>query len=185
MTLKPNYVRGFLAAWGFFFLIVLALSSASWFLARGHGDWPETLATAVHGGAFLGFGVCVMFTPREIKWDNDRIRLRVIFPKSGDYNWQQLQAYSPWGGRFSTFLLKFEGMQSYQIVPVCFRIEDWKAFQSFLRTQFPRKRDLDLVWSDTDPNKKEMTICANHPPLPMPGKRHVINQRRPSGLPGF
>ncbi len=85
-----------------------------------------------------------MFTPREISWDEEKISLRVNFPKSGDYVWRQLEAYSTWGGRFGNFLLKLEGTQSYQIAPVCFPAEDWKAFQSFLRTRFPEKKT--WVW---------------------------------------
>jgi len=105
-----------------------------------HIRWEEILQTAAIGAAFLGVGVCVMFTPREIIWDEDGISLRVIFPRSGEYTWRQLEAYSTWGGRFSAFLLKLEGMQSYQIVPVCFRAKEWQAFQSFLRTRFPEKK---------------------------------------------
>jgi len=144
MTLKPNYIRGFLKAALFFFGFLTFISGVIPLLQGKQVDWPGILSFAVFGGAFLGVGACVMFTPREITWDEDKVSLRVIFPKSGEYTWRQLEAYSTWGGRFSTFLLKFEGMQSYQIVPVCFRVEDWKAFQSFLRTRYPEKKT--WVW---------------------------------------
>lgn len=144
MTLKPNYLRGFLTTvlwvWG----LILVFSGGIPYLQGHHVDWSGIVGAAVIGGAFLGVGVCVMFTPREISWDEEKISLRVNFPKSGEYTWRQLEAYSTWGGRFGTFLLKLEGMQSYQIVPVCYRPEDWKAFQSFLRTRFPEKKT--WVW---------------------------------------
>lgn len=140
MTLKPNYLRGFvttvLCVWG----VILILSGGVPFLQGRHVDWSGVFASAVIGGAFIGIAVCLIFTPREIQWDEDGISLRVMFPKSGDYTWRQFEAYSPWSRRFSTFLLKLEGMQSYQIIPVCFRADEWKAFQSFLRTRFPEKR---------------------------------------------
>ena len=140
MTLKPNYLRGFamtvLWVWGLILIFSVGIPS----LQGRHVDWSGVVASAVIGGAFLGVAVCVMFTPREIKWDDDGISLRVVFPKSGNYTWRQLEAYSTWGSRFSTILLKFEGMQSYQIVPACFRAEEWKAFQSLLRTRHPEKK---------------------------------------------
>ena len=140
MTLKPNYFRGLamtmLWVWG----AILILSGAIPYFQGHHVDWANVFAPAIIGGPFLGLGVCVMFTPREIRWNEEGISLRVFFPKSGDYTWRQLEAYSTWGGRYSTFLLKLEGVQSYQIVPVCFRPEEWKVFQSFLRARFPEKK---------------------------------------------
>ena len=140
MTLKPNYVRGFLRTLGYFAVLIMFFCGVIPFLQHHQVDWSGTVSMAMFGGGFLAVGVCVMFTPREISWDEDRISLRVNFPKSGEYTWQQLEAYSIWSGRFSTFLLKLEGMQSYQIVPACFSTADWKAFQTFLRTRYPEKK---------------------------------------------
>jgi hypothetical protein len=140
MTLKPNYLSGFLKTVGWFFVLIVLMSGVIPYFRDQPVDWSEIASIALFGSAFLGVGVCVMFTPREISWDEEKISLRVNFPKSGEYTWRQLEAYSTWGGRFGTFLLKFEGMQSYQIVPACFRSEDWKTFQSFLRTRFPEKK---------------------------------------------
>jgi hypothetical protein len=144
MTLKPNYLRGFLVTVFWISGLILVFQGAIPSLQGKPVAWEEVLQVAALGGLFMGVGACVMFTPREIKWDEEEISLRVIFPKSGEYTWDQLEAYSTWGGRFSTFLIKFEGMQSYQIVPVCFRAADWKAFQTFLRTRYPRKKT--WVW---------------------------------------
>ena len=125
---------------GWFFGVIMIVSGVIPYFQGHDVDWPGTASMALFGGAFLGIGVCVMFTPRELSWDEEKISLRVNFPKSGEYTWHQLEAYSTWSGRFGTFLLKLEGMQSYQIVPACFRSEDWKTFQSFLRTRFPEKK---------------------------------------------
>ncbi len=140
MKLKPNYLIGFLKSAGWFFSLIVLVSGVMPYFRGLSVDWSEIASMAAFGGAFLGIGICVMFTPREISWDDEKISLRVNFPKSGDYSWRQLEAYSTWGGRFGTFLLKLEGMQSYQIVPVCFPAKDWAAFQSFLRKRFPDKK---------------------------------------------
>ena len=140
MTLKPNYLRGFVVTALWIFALITVFSGVIPSLRGKPVRWEEIFQIATMGAAFLGVSVCVMFTPREIKWDDGGISLRVIFPKSGEYTWRQLEAYSTWGGRFATFLLKLEGMQSYQIVPVCFRADDWRAFQSYLRSRFPEKK---------------------------------------------
>ena len=144
MTLKPNYGRGFTISALFFFSLIVAMSGVIPSLQGKQIQWAEVFEPALIGSVFMGGAICVMFTPREITWDEEKISLRVIFPKSGEYTWSQLEAYSTWGGRFATFLLKLQGMQSYQIVPVCFRAAEWKEFQSFLRTRFPEKKT--WVW---------------------------------------
>jgi hypothetical protein len=144
MTLKPNYLIGFLKTLGWFSgLIVLITGVVPHF--RGQAvDWSEIASIALFCGAFLGGGVCIMFAPGEISWDDKKISLRGKSRTPRDYTWGQLEAYSHWSFRYGTFLLKFEGMQSYQIVPVCFPAGDWRGFQSFLRTRFPEKRT--KVW---------------------------------------
>jgi hypothetical protein len=144
MTLKPNYLQGFLKTIGWFFGLIVLMSGVIPYFRGQPVDWAGILSMALIGSIFFGVFVCVMFTPREISWDDKKISLHVNFPKSGEYTWEQLEAYSMWGGRFGTFLLKFEGIQAYQIVPVCFRAEEWKAFQSFLRTRFPEMKT--WVW---------------------------------------
>ena len=140
MTLKPNYLQGFPKTVVWFIGIIVLLSGLVPYLRGEQVDWSGVASMAVIGSVFLGISICVMFTPREISWDDEKISLRVNFPKSGDYTWRQLEAYSSWGGRFGTFLLKFEGEQSYQIVPVCFRPDEWRQFQSLLRSRFPQKK---------------------------------------------
>lgn len=149
MTLKPNYPLGFLKTVGWFFGLILIMSGVIPHFRGQAVDWPAIASISAFGSAFLGVGVCVMFTPREISWDEEKIRLRVNFPRSGEYTWRELEAYSSWGFRFGTFLLKFQGMQSYQIVPVCFPAGDWRAFLSFLRTRFPEKKT--RVWFGPSP----------------------------------
>jgi hypothetical protein len=144
MTLKPNYLRGFLKTLGYFFVLIMFFSGVIPFLQGHLVDWSAIASMAVFGGAFLAVCACVMFTPREISWDEEKISLRVNFPKSGEYTWRQLEAYSSWSGEFTTFLLKLEGMQAYQIVSVCFSSTDWKDFQSFLRSRYPEKKT--WVW---------------------------------------
>ena len=139
-TLKPNYIVGFLKMFACIFCLIILFSGALPHLRDQPVIWSAVFRMAIIGSAFLGVTACAMFTPRSISWDEDRIQLRVNFPKSGEYRWEQLEAYSIWPGRFGTFLLKLEGMQSYQIVPVCFSPKEWKTFHSFLLTRFPDKK---------------------------------------------
>lgn len=149
MTIKPNYLLGFLK--------VATMVSCQIFLFfgvvqhfRGESvDWFELSTIALVGGAFLGVGVCIVFTPRQISWDQERFFLGDKRTDTDNYTWQQLEAYGGWCGRYGTFLIKFEGSEARQIVPICFRAGDWRAFQSHLRTHFPDKRA--AVWLGPKP----------------------------------
>ncbi len=140
MTLKPNYLRGFVKTVAWFSALIFLFEGAIPLLRGRSVVWSEIAGFAVIGSVFMGVGVCVMFTPREISWSEYTIALRVNFPRSGHFDWQQLQGYSAWSGRFSTFLLKLKGEQAYQIVPACFDRDEWREFQQFLRTRFPEKK---------------------------------------------
>jgi hypothetical protein len=142
--MKPNCSRGFTICALFFFSLIVVVSGVIPSLQGKRIQWAEVFVPALMGSVFMGVFICVIFTPQEIGWDEEKISLRVIFPKSGVYTWSQLEAYSTWGGRFAAFLLKLQGVQSYQIVPVCFRAAEWKKFQFFLRTRFPEKKT--WVW---------------------------------------
>jgi len=140
MTLKPTRTRAFLKAFLWFFLLISAVSGV---LPRLQGKaitLPEVLQMALLGSLFLGVGVAVMFTPSEISWDDAGFSIKTLFPGSGQYAWQQLEAYSSFGKGIGTFLIKFEGQQAFQIVPTGFRSEDWKAFRLMLAQRFPEKK---------------------------------------------
>ncbi|HVU06930.1 MAG TPA: hypothetical protein VHG89_00135 [Verrucomicrobiae bacterium] len=94
-------------------------------------------------GAFMGgvIGIFVaVFTPREITWNDEGIKIRTLFRGSGDFRWSQLKAWSP-NGR-GTFLIKFEGRMTFQIAPAGFRSEDWDVFRSFFQQRFPDEEAL-------------------------------------------
>jgi hypothetical protein len=140
MTLKPNYAYAFLKTFAWLFIIITFFSGIVPHLQGKAVRFDDFLPPAVLGGAFIGIFVAVMLTPREITWNEERIKIMALFPGSGDYEWRQLEAYSPFGKGFATFLIKFEGQQAFQIVPLGFRSDEWKAFQSLLRQRFPTKK---------------------------------------------
>jgi hypothetical protein len=140
MTLRPNYAYAFLKTFIWFFVIITVFSGVMPHLQGKAVRFDDIFAMAIFGSAFLGIFVAVMFTPREITWNEERIKIGALFPGSGDYEWRQLEAYSPFGKGFATFLIKFEGQQAFQIVPLGFRSDEWKAFQSLLRQRFPTKK---------------------------------------------
>ncbi len=140
MTLKPKYLPGFAKTFAKFFGLMCLLGGVIPILSGHSVAWSEVIGTAVVAGAFFGIGVCVMFTPREISWGEYTLSVRGFLMGSRDFEWRQLRAYSGWTGRFSLFLLKLEGEQTYQIDPACFDPDEWRAFQEFLRTRFPEKK---------------------------------------------
>src|SRR5438270_589490 len=97
MTLKPNYLRGFILMASWIFGVITVVSGVVPYLRSEHVAWSSVLSSALIGSALLSLGVCVIFTPREITWDEEGITSQVIFPKSGEYSWRQLEAYSTWG----------------------------------------------------------------------------------------
>jgi hypothetical protein len=141
MLLKPNYFRaiGITYVWVFAFAVLSALLN----FFRGDPIGLNTLVSfLVIGGAFMSACVCVMFTPRELFYDEQGFAIKTIIQGSATYTWNQLQAYSYWGK--GTFLLKFESRQSFQIVPSAFTRIEWQSFITFLRTEFPKKRT--VLW---------------------------------------
>jgi hypothetical protein len=137
MTIRPNYVMAFAKtfAWVFAFIVVFSVI-VPYFQGKGY-NVCDGLGLGAFAGTLFGIFVAV-FTPHEITWDEETIKIRALFPGSGDFTWQQLEAWSPYGR--GTFLIKFEGKQAYQIVPAGFQSEDWKAFRSLLQQRFPKKK---------------------------------------------
>lgn len=126
MTLEPSRIRSFL--WSFLIiyvlLVILLPSSGEDFSYMG-----GVAVMAALPALSMGLAAAFFFTPGRLAWDEERISIRSILPGSGEYRWQQLEAYSAcsfWG--WNAFLIKFEGKQSYQIYPFGFRRGDWKEF---------------------------------------------------------
>src|ERR1700761_2973538 len=118
MTLKPKYFLAFgkTFAWAF---VCIVLSTGVVPYLRGKGfHTADVLGMGAFAGVFFGIFVALFFTPREITFDDERFRIRALFPGSGEFAWQQLEAWSPRGR--GTFLIKFEGKQAYQIAPFGF-----------------------------------------------------------------
>jgi hypothetical protein len=138
MTLKPNYLRAFLKTFAWVAGLIAVYEYAVPLLQGKAVKLDDVIAMMVIGGAFLGVGAAVMFTPQEITWDADRISIRALFPGPGEFEWKQLEAWSPYGN--GTFLIKFEGKQAFQISPSGFRSDDWKGFRSFLELRFREKK---------------------------------------------
>ncbi|HEY1719110.1 MAG TPA: hypothetical protein VGH42_12560, partial [Verrucomicrobiae bacterium] len=121
-----------------FFIAIIIISYVVPLLQSKETQFGNILGLSALGGTFAGIFATVVFTPREITWNDETIRIRALFPGSGDFEWRQLEAWGS-GGR-GTFLLKFEDKQAFQIVPAGFRSSDWKTFQALLKQRFPEKK---------------------------------------------
>ena len=147
MTLKPNYFLAFGKTFVWFFICaVVGLGVVPYLRGKGFrvGDVLEMGAFV---GLFFGLFVAVFFTPREITWDDERFKIRALYPGSGEFAWRRLEAWSPWGN--GTFLIKFQDEQAYQIAPFGYWPKEWKVFRSWLQEHFPEKRT--LVWFGVRP----------------------------------
>lgn len=138
MTLKPNYAVAFAKIFLKIFLLIAILTSIVSYLQGKPVRFEENLSVAALGGLFSGIAVAVLFTPREITWDDESFKIRALFPGSGSFEWRRLEAWSPYGR--GTFVIKFMDMQAFQIAPGGFRAQDWKAFRSMLEARFPEKK---------------------------------------------
>jgi hypothetical protein len=138
MTLKPNYLRAIIKTFLWFFALIAIISCIVPYFQDKEVRASDILPWAPLMGVVFGIFVAVFFTPREITWDDESIKIRALFPGSGDFKWRQLEAWSPYGR--GTFLIKFEGKQAFQIAPAGFRSADWKVFRSFLQSRFPEKK---------------------------------------------
>ena len=147
MTIKPNYLRAFTKTFAWPFVAIFVISGVTSFFKGKAFHIDDALGMGTSAGSFLGIFVSVFFTPREITWDDESIKIRALFPGSGDFVWSQLEAWSPYGR--GTFLIKFEGKQAYQVAPAGFQSEDWRAFRSFLQQHFPGKKT--LLWFGVRP----------------------------------
>ncbi len=146
MTLKPDYVRGFAKPFVVSFLLLTVWLGIVPLLQHKVVAWESVLGLAGMAGVLLG-GFSCFLTPREIIWDADMISIKALFPCSGDFEWRQLEAWSPYGR--GTFLLKFKGRQAFQIPPSSFLPADWKVFRAFLDLRFRDKKT--LVWIGVTP----------------------------------
>ena len=137
MTLKPNYLLAFGKTFIWFFVVITVFAGGVPYLQGQKVELGNILGLGALCGAFFGVFVTVAFTPREIIWNDETIKISALFPGSGNFEWRQLEAWGPGRG---TFLVKFEGKQAFQIASAGFRSNDWKAFQSLLQQRFPEKR---------------------------------------------
>jgi hypothetical protein len=147
MNLKPNYLRAFLKIYTWVFVLIAVISGLIPWLKGQRGGMGDILGLAAVGGVFMGLVVTIMFTPRELILDEKIFHIKTLFPRSGDFEWTRLEAWSPYGR--GVFLVKFEGKQAFQISPAGFRSKDWKAFQTFFQTRFPDKKT--MVWIGSMP----------------------------------
>jgi hypothetical protein len=150
MTLKPNYGLAFGKTFLKYFAAIAIISYVFPLLQSKEIQLGDILGLSAMGGAFFGIFATVAFTPREITWNDETIKIKALFPSSGDFEWRQLEA---WGtGRHGTFLVKFEDKQAFQIISAGFRSSDWKIFREFLQQRFPEKKTSS--WIGVRPWKK-------------------------------
>ena len=181
MMLKPNYLRAFLKAFFGFFVLWAILTGLLPYIQGKNIRIDDLILTAAMVSSFLAVGVLIMFTPKEILWNEEKITIRMLFPGSGEYSWSQLEAYSSIGKGLVTFLIKFEGQQAFQIVPVGFTSKDWKCFLSYLNDRFPEKKT--SLWFGPKPirfrNKRKPPIGIG---TPLPHHHSYGSRLRPEGL---
>jgi hypothetical protein len=147
MTLKPNYLLAFIKTFLLFSIFIACACIVVPYFQGKETRVGNSLALAAFGGAIFGTFVAFVFTPREITWNDETIKIRAIFPGSGEFEWRQLEAWSPYGR--GTFLIKFEDTQAFQIAPAGFRSKDWKVFRALLQQRFPEKKT--LFWLGVTP----------------------------------
>ena len=143
MTLKPNYTQAFIKTFLRYFLLIAVMTGAVPYFQGKGVRIGDIVPVAALGATMFGIFVTALLTPREIKWDDETFRIRTPFPRSGDFNWRQLEAWTPYGQNTS-LRIKFAGNQTFAIAPTGFRLEDWRAFQSILQQRFPDKKT--LIW---------------------------------------
>ena len=138
--IKPSYLRAFVKTFAFFFIVGATFFPViAHFQGRPMGLYQAFLMGLICGG-FLGTFGTVMFTPKKIKWNEEKIIIHCLFPGTGEHHWDDLQAYSSFGKKVGTFLLKFTGKQAYQINPLGFKKTEWNEFMSLLAMGFPEKK---------------------------------------------
>jgi hypothetical protein len=120
-----------------FFAVIAIFTGIVPYFQSQKVEFGNILGLGALGGTFFGIFVTLAFTPREITWNDETIKIRALFPGSGDFEWRQLEA---WGSGRGTFLVKFEGKQTFQIASAGFRSNDWKTFQTLLQQRFPEKK---------------------------------------------
>ena len=140
MIIKPNRLRAFIKTFLWIFIFTVVFTGLVPHFQGKTVDFEEIFGMTLIGGSIMSICVTFMFTPREINWDQDEFTIKALFPGSGRFTWQQLEAYTPFGRGMVTFLIKFEGQQAFQIVPAGFRSDEWNAFQSVLSVRFPEKK---------------------------------------------
>jgi hypothetical protein len=138
MTLTPNYLRAFLKTFLWSFLLIAVFSGAVPHFRGEKVRFNDILSNAVVPCTIFGIFVAVMFTPREITWNEKSVLIRALFPGSGDFEWRRLEAWSP--TMRGVFLIKFEEKQSFQISPAGYRSDEWKSFLSMMQQRFPEKK---------------------------------------------
>jgi hypothetical protein len=137
MTLKPNYLKAFLKGFVPVFILTVIVSGILPHVKGKKADLLDLVSFAVIGGAFLGIFV-VILTPRMIIWDDTKISVTGLFFGSGEFEWSQLQAWSPTAR--GTFLFKFGDTRTIQFTPAGFRSDDWQGFKTLLQERFPEKK---------------------------------------------
>lgn len=135
--IKPSYLAAFCKTFVLFFI---SISICLVGFKSGFSELYQVLGMSLILGIILISFSVVFFTPRKIEWDKERITIHAFFPGTGEYSWDELEAYSAFGKRVGLFLIKFEGKQAYQIVAIGYCREDWNELMEFPSSGFPWKK---------------------------------------------
>jgi len=149
--IKPSYIRAFCKTFVMFFLLGSIFFPSVAYFQGGPYSIEQAIGISIISGLFLGFLGTLVFTPRKIKWNEDKISIHCLFPGTGEHMWDDLQAYSSFGKKAGTFLLKFQGKQAYQINPLGFKKSEWNELMRLLTDGFPEKKR--TIWLGPIPIK--------------------------------
>jgi len=138
--IKPSFLKAFGKTFGFFFVAGSLFFPLIAYLQGEPMGFYQAFWMGLICGGFLGAFGTVMFTPKKIEWNEEKITIYCLFPGTGEHPWDELQAYSSFGKKVGTFLIKFTGKQAYQINPLGFKKTEWIEFMSLLANGFPEKK---------------------------------------------
>lgn len=133
MTIRARKTRAFMKMFLIIFVGQLLLMISFFYVRTREIDLGELLLLATIAGSFAGLFCSVVWTPKEISWDDEHIIIWTRFPGYGNYKWHQLEYRIP-GMKlnFNSITIKFEGQLPYMISSFGYARADWAQFQKII-----------------------------------------------------
>jgi hypothetical protein len=135
-TLRPNLTRAFFRVL-FVCLALVPIAAVADRYRLGHWWSPGYVASLIIPLLVMPTAVCLMLVPRRIQWSAIEFTVEPRFGRPQTLPWTQLYAY---GSGNNVFLIQFTGVSTFQIFAGAFSRDEWRAFRSFLATNYPDKK---------------------------------------------